>query len=84
MKKEMGFCSVFDQFFSSMDLGYKKPDLKFWEAIFKRLQPIEKGNILVWDDELENVHSAAAFGLHAELYTNYHSYEEKMRALQLL
>lgn len=83
MKKEMGFGSVFDQFFSSADLGYKKPDVKFWETIFERLQPIDKDNVLVWDDKIENVNSAVAFGFQTELYKDYGSYKKKMSALQL-
>lgn len=79
----VGLKSHFDGIFSSSHLGYKKPEQEFWSAIYARMGAPEKDTILVWDDDRENVESAKNFGFQAELYTDFDSFQDKMRFLIL-
>lgn len=81
MRNEMGLGRVFDGIFSSAYLGVKKPELAFWEAIAKEIQPVSKSSVLVWDDDQENIGSAKSFGFRAEFYKSYDSYNSRMMEL---
>jgi len=78
MLSKMNFSNVFDQVFASAHLGYKKPNLEFYDRLTEKLVDINKDEILFWDDTWENVKAAKQFGIHAELYTNFNSYKECM------
>src|SRR3989338_5192134 len=64
----VGLKKFFDGVFASAELGYKKPEPEFWQAIYDRLGKPDKREILVWDDDQTNVDSAKTFGFPAELY----------------
>lgn len=76
---DMNLRNSFDGMFCSADLGVKKPNVQFWELIYKAIQPVEKHNILLWDDKVNIVESASVFGFKAELYESYSSYLKKMK-----
>jgi putative hydrolase of the HAD superfamily len=70
LRKEMGFKKVFDFIVASSDIGYKKPQLEFFEEIFKKLPGINREEILFFDDRPENIEGAKNLGMQAKLYTN--------------
>lgn len=74
MKTQMGFKDTFSHIFSSVEVGYKKPDKKFYEAVFNQInksENIAKKEMLLIDDSKENVDEAASFGIKAHLYTGF-------------
>lgn len=70
--------NYFQNIFSSSNLGHKKPQPEFWASILEQLNPNEKKDILVWDDDDENVLSARNFGFQAEQYTGFKQYHETL------
>jgi putative hydrolase of the HAD superfamily len=78
---KMGFADNFDKIYASSHLGFKKPDLKFFEKLFTDLKNIEKDEILFWDNSIINVEAAQEFGIKAELYTDFADFENKMHLL---
>lgn len=79
MLKEMGFAQCFDRVYASDFLGYKKPDIKFYEKVFEDLRINSKKEVLFWDDRLENIEAAREFGIHAELYTTFSDFQTRMK-----
>jgi HAD superfamily hydrolase (TIGR01509 family) len=77
MLKHMGFEGMFDTVYSSAHLGLKKPDVEFFAKVVEDMG-VEKDEVLFWDDDLKNIDGATAYGIHAELYTDYASFLEKM------
>ncbi|HTL39477.1 MAG TPA: HAD family hydrolase [Methylomirabilota bacterium] len=78
MKKQMKIDAMVDGVFSSAYLGVKKPQAEFWQQAFDKIQPVKKSEVLVWDDDEENIASAAKFGFNAELYKDYSSFNQVM------
>lgn len=70
--------NYFQKIFSSSTLGYKKPQPEFWACILKELSPLEKKDILVWDDDIKNVLSARDFGFQAEQYMDFEHYQKTL------
>lgn len=79
MLNKMGFEKIFDKTYCSAHLGHKKPSQEFFKKIFEDLGNTKKEEILFWDDKLENIKGAKDFGFHAELYTNFKNFKEKMK-----
>ena len=79
--EKLGLKKYFDGVFSSAELGVKKPQREFWDAIYSYLDKPDKSDVLVWDNEKENIQSAKNFGFKAELYSNFDSYGIYMEAL---
>ncbi len=78
MEKEMGFSEIFDDIYSSAEVGYKKPDKKFFDFINKELDSrwnIKPGEIMFWDDDLENVEAAGISGWSSYLYKNFEDFD---------
>jgi putative hydrolase of the HAD superfamily len=65
----MGFAESFDGLFFSCDLGVKKPDAAFFDAICTRVA-MAPGSLLLIDDTPDNVRAAADAGWHAEIFTD--------------
>jgi putative hydrolase of the HAD superfamily len=76
---EMGFAARFDGVFSSAYMGYMKPQVEFFHHILHKLAHIKAGEILFWDDTLENIVVARTIGLHAEHYSDFDMFMETMR-----
>lgn len=68
MKDKMGLARVFDHIVASSDIGYKKPDKKFFEAIMKLVPGIPPNEVLYFDDREVNIESAKDFGFQTKLY----------------
>ncbi|NQU99304.1 MAG: HAD hydrolase-like protein [Parcubacteria group bacterium] len=74
MKKEMNFDNIFDKVFSSAYIGYKKPDLKLYEAVYNEINKeikVNKDEILFFDDGEKEVEGAMNFGIKAYLYEDF-------------
>ncbi len=76
IKNEMEFNKFLDAVYTSSDLGVKKPQPEFWQAIYDKIQPMAKSEILVLDDKTANIESARDFGFHAEFYENFDNFEK--------
>jgi putative hydrolase of the HAD superfamily len=76
---ELNFRDYFDGIFASGHMGYAKPDPAFWQVVHETLGKPSKDEVLFWDDVEKNVASAKEFGFHAELYTDFPSYQEKIK-----
>lgn len=79
MLDKMGFNKIFDRTYCSALLKCKKPSQEFFLKIFRDLDNIKKDEILFFDDKIENVNGAKDFGIHAELYTSFDDFKEKMK-----
>jgi putative hydrolase of the HAD superfamily len=73
-----GLNSFLDGVFSSCYLGYLKPQIEFWEEVYKSLPAIQKSDVLMWDDNPSAVESASQFGFHSELYANLEAFRKIM------
>lgn len=81
MKKDMGLEDMFDGVWSSADLGFQKPDMEFFENIYKNITKnkiIRKEEIMFWDDREKNVESAERFGFNAYVFKNFADFEKIM------
>lgn len=86
MKEEMGFNKLFDQIYSSAELGVKKPDIEFYEKVFKDLNTrwkLLKSEIVYWDDNGKNIKNALKFGFDAHLYQDFTSFTKIMKTYTL-
>lgn len=67
-----GVSDIIDGFISSAEIGFAKPDKKYWEISFeeaKKLVPdLIRNEVLVFDDSHENYISAIDFGFQAIEY----------------
>lgn len=78
MLKEMRFDTFFDKCYASAHLGHRKPDIDFYRKLMKDLVGIERKEVLFWDDTPQNITAAKEFGMHAELYTTFADFKQKM------
>ena len=67
MATNLDYSSRFDDLFFSCDLGFAKPDSRFFSEILDRLQVSAK-HVLFIDDHPENVLSARQVGIRGEVY----------------
>lgn len=78
MRNDIGLGSIVHKVYGSGDIGYKKPDHNFFRHILDE-QKLKKDEVLFWDDTMINVEAAHSFGIHAEIYTSFEDFEEKMK-----
>jgi HAD superfamily hydrolase (TIGR01509 family) len=78
MLNKMGFKETFDEVIASAHLGAKKPDQSFFELILRKMNNTKKDDVLFWDDAISNIKAAKSFGIHAEHYTSFKDFKEKM------
>lgn len=79
IKKEMGFEHIFDEIYSSCDIGYEKPDKRFFEFIYNDLNKtgdIKPEEIMFWDDKQSIVNVAKELGWQGYLYTNFDEFHK--------
>ena len=77
----LGLASEFDGIFSSSSTGFTKQESGAWIHIWETLAKPEKESVLFWDDAVENVAAARAFGFLAEQYINFNTYATVMAKL---
>jgi len=72
--KNVMFKSLFDDYFVTADIGFKKSDSRFFEVIIERLsnsyETIRPEDILFFDDSQSKVEAARRARIDARLYTN--------------
>ena len=85
LSKRFNYNALFDKIFSSAYVGSKKPSVEFFTEIFECFKEkdanIKKDEIIFWDDDQKNINGAKEFGFHAEIFTDYNSYWNKMKKL---
>jgi len=69
MAEVLGYGRAFDYGFYSCELGLAKPDPRYFEAVIERLR-LAPAQVLFFDDNVDNVESAASVGIHAERFVN--------------
>jgi glucose-1-phosphatase len=77
---EFKILNYFDYGFSSHKLGYLKPDTKIFESVMQLL-PYEKGDVVFFDDKLENVQSCNNYGIKS-YYVN--GFVELMETIKII
>ena len=77
LKNEMGFKTVFDQIFSSAEIGFKKPQVEFFNVVIKEIG-LDRNEIQFWDDTQKNVLAAKEAGFDAHLYTKFEEFKSEM------
>lgn len=65
---KIGLKNYFDGIFSSAELGFKKPDEKFYLKVLDLLKT-QVEDMIFWDDDEENVESAKKLGMDARFYS---------------
>jgi putative hydrolase of the HAD superfamily len=76
MREQMGFGTLFDGIYSSAQLGVKKDEARFFQAITLDLG-VPVNQIMFWDDTQANIEVARSQGWQAELYTGYERFREQ-------
>lgn len=80
LRNEMGFSKIFDKVFSSAEVGYKKPQLEFFEYILNDIG-LNKDEVQFWDDTEKNIQGAKEFGFDAQLYQNFEGFAANLNKL---
>ncbi len=75
MKNKMGFQDIFDHLFFSCEIGWQKPNHKFFHHVEKILN-LKGGEILFWDDSYQNIDAARDCDWNAELYTDFDEFNK--------
>ena len=73
MRDIMGFGKLFDGIFSSAEIGCKKPQPEFYEAVIRKLG-VPKADVLCVDDTVSNVDNAKSFGLESHLFVGFEEF----------
>jgi putative hydrolase of the HAD superfamily len=73
MRNEMGCDRLFDGIFASCEVGYLKPDPRFFHAVAEALC-LPAGELVLWDDSERNVEAARAYGWKAGQYLGFRSF----------
>ena len=69
MAEVLGYAGAFDHSFYSCELGFAKPDSRYFGAVLERLR-LAPERVLFFDDNVQNVEAAGAIGIHAEQFVN--------------
>ena len=67
MADHLGYRSQFDALFFSCELGFVKPDVRYFEAMLNTLE-VAPESVLFVDDHQQNVDAAKTTGMGAALY----------------
>jgi putative hydrolase of the HAD superfamily len=72
---QRGLGKWFDAVFSSADIGSKKPEHSFFDAIMRTIPETHKEEVVFWDDDLENVAGAKTYGMMTAVYTDFENFK---------
>ena len=64
MARALGYAELFDRSFYSCDLGFAKPDVRYFQAVLNQLR-LAPGDVLFIDDNPGNIDAASAVGIRA-------------------
>ncbi len=78
LKKEMGLQGLFNGIFGSCQLGYKKPDVMFFQKLQKAIG-YRAEQILYWDDQDKNTQAALKLGFKAETFKNFGFFRQMIK-----
>lgn len=82
--RKHSYHNVFDEIFSSAELGAYKHSQEGLEKILRSLNDkygsIDKGEIMYWDDREGNVENLNKLGFNGQQYTNYKSFKAVMES----
>lgn len=85
---EMNFQRIFDGYFISCYIGYRKCQNDFWEhvmnALKKELPDIKPAEIVFFDDIQKNIDIALEYGIQAILFKNMTQFEKDLIKLNLI
>lgn len=80
--KETMFKDLFDGYFVTAEIGYKKSDHRFFESIYEKLtvvhHDLQCNNILFFDDDQPKVDAAIKVGIDAVLFNSIDSVTDKL------
>lgn len=82
LRIQMKFNSIFDQVFSSAEIGYRKPQPEFFYKVMTEIG-LRKEEVQFWDDTEKNILGAKEFGLDAKLYQSFEEFQTEMTKLLL-
>jgi len=82
---EMNFKNIFDGYFISCFVGYRKRHDEFWSYLIKKLEKelngVKSDEIVFFDDIQNNVDVALKFGINAILFENAVQFEKDLMSL---
>lgn len=76
---ELNFKSIFDGYFISNELWYRKEDINFWKKLLLKIPNINENEILFFDDSKENIKIAESIGIKSFLFTTFNKFEEDLK-----
>jgi putative hydrolase of the HAD superfamily len=79
IRNHSGIVPYFERIFASCEIGHRKPDAEFFQAVAHEIGAPAEG-VLFWDDSPANVEASRRHGWHAELYTGFPDFSDKLRA----
>lgn len=84
---EMDFKNIFDDYFISCFIGFRKRHDEFWSYVMnklkKELNGIKPDEIVFFDDNQNNIDVASKFGIKAILFEDMIQFEKDLRSLGL-
>ena len=80
--KNIMFPGLFDNIYSTSDIGFKKNDKRFYEIILEDLN-LEAANVMFFDDSESKLIAARSIGIDAQLYTSPQQVEELWQSNKL-
>lgn len=83
MIERMGFGKVFEKVYSSAFMGFKKPQVEFYNYILNDIG-LKKDEVVFWDDEADNLVEAKKQGFKIEKYTDFDSFKNSLKSLVLI
>jgi putative hydrolase of the HAD superfamily len=84
IQDKMGLGARLDGIFYSADVGFRKPQPEFFDAVAESLRPLAPESLLLLDDAEANVVAARACGWQAELYMSSESPNAALELHRLL
>ena len=86
LRNKMAFEKVFDKIFSSASIGYRKPQIEFYQFIYndlrKTLKNLKKIEVLCCDDREKNVKAASDFGFKGWHYKTFKDFNNFLLELE--
>ncbi len=83
LAEEMAFGLLFDDFFASGQIGYKKPQKEFFQHVLNKIG-LKGEEVLYFDDSVGYLETAKSLGIKAFLYTNSKKLIQTLDKYQLL
>lgn len=82
---EMNLKDIFDDYFISCFIGYRKCHNEFWSYLINKLRKeISPSEIVFFDDAQNNIDVALKFGIKAILFENIAQFEKELMLLEII